>query len=431
MIAALLLFISSLAGWEDSSAVVSAYAVDGQTGEVLLDDHSGKSLVPASCMKVVTTAAALHLLGPETRFCTTLEYDGNLDEQGVLHGNLYIRGEGDPCLGSERFAPWHQQLDLWADAIEKLGVRRIEGAVIGDATAWEAQGAIGSWALEDTGNYYGASPSALSFHENSYSLTFQPGETVGSKTQILRLDPPIEGLTLHNEVLTGPVGSGDQACIFDSGFSHQCVRGTLPLGVPEFTIKGAIPNPAATCAHLLSCHLAFRGISSATTSLAPQPRTPFHTTLSPPVKEIVYWTNQKSVNLYAEHLLRKMGNGSTSEGIRAVTAFLTASGIDLKGFHMVDGSGLSRQNCITAKQLVSILLLMKDSPLFLASLPQQSDGSVAKPGSMSRIRGLAGFKDNAVFAILINQTFDPDTRAKIHAALSSLRPSQEIVNEKF
>lgn len=88
-------------------AIVSLYALDCETGEVLFEKNSALSLVPASCMKIVTTTAALHLLGAESRFETYLEYDGVLDE--TLEGNLYIRGGGDPCLGSDRIprAPFH------------------------------------------------------------------------------------------------------------------------------------------------------------------------------------------------------------------------------------------------------------------------------------------------------------------------------------
>lgn len=382
-----LLFTSFEAAAEDHG-LVSIYAIDVHTKKVLFDKGGEKSLVPASCMKIVATGAALHLLGPEMRFQTDLETDGTLDEEGTLHGNLIVQGGGDPCLGSDRIPlslSWEKQIDAWVSAVAKLGIKRIEGIVVCDASKWEKAMAVPSWNWEDIGNYYGAGASALSFHENSYTLVFKPGKKEGDPAEILRLDPPQATLTLINEVKTGPVGSGDRACIYGAEFSPiQSVRGTVPAGVDEFSIKGAIPDPAKCCADLLAKGLESKGILIERRRLMPQGRVLIHTTHSPPVKEIVFWTNQNSINLYAEHLLKKMGEvvngeGSTSAGIKAVASFWRSKGIDLEGFHMADASGLSRQNCVTAKQMVGILLKMKESEFSPTSFaPCQTKGIDAK-----------------------------------------------------
>lgn len=411
-------------------AIVGIYAVQSDTGEVIIDKNSDLSLMPASCMKIVTTSAALHLLGEEYRFETRLEYDGFIDRAGTLHGNISIRGGGDPCLGSERALTWKQLIAEWADAIQKLGIRKIEGFVIGDATKWEKALAVPSWNWEDIGNYYGAGACALSFHDNCYSLVFKPGN-VGESASIIRTDPPLP-LTFQNEVKTGPPGSGDRACIYGSEFSEvQCIRGTIPADVNEFAIKGAIPDPAVYCANLLAKQLQERGIVIEQKNLTPHSRiTLLHTTYSPTVGEMVYWINQKSINLYAEHLLKKMGEvvyqeGSTAAGVRAVTDFWKSQGVDLAGFHMADGSGLSRKNLITTKQLVAILQKMKKTPffpLFLESLPQRKGSIRAKNGNMSLVKGYAGYTEsNIAFAILINQC--PDSQLmneKINAFLTSI-----------
>jgi D-alanyl-D-alanine carboxypeptidase/D-alanyl-D-alanine-endopeptidase (penicillin-binding protein 4) len=430
----LTLFLSTALalGQGDSSwdpASVSAYAVDGKTGQVLLDESSGKSLMPASCMKVITTAAALQILGPETRFQTDLEYDGTLDS-GTLRGNLYIRGGGDPCLGSDRIEgslSWDKQIEAWVDAVQKLGVGRIKGKVFGDAKRWEKALAVPSWSWEDLGNYYGAGACALSFHENYYSLFFKPGQE-GEAAEILSCDPPISSLAFQNEVKTGPAGSGDRACIYGSEFTPvQYVRGTVPAGVKKFSIKGAIPDPAVLCAELFAKALQAKGISIGHQTIPPsEKRTVFHTTLSPPVKEIVYWTNQKSINLYAEHLLKKIGEvvsqeGSTQAGIQAVTDFWRSKKIDLNGFNMADGSGLSRKNLVTAKQFVSILLEIKKSdlfPLFMQSLPQVNGHIQAKDGGMSLVRGYVGYADEVAFALLVNQCLDPKLNQKMKLFLA-------------
>jgi D-alanyl-D-alanine carboxypeptidase/D-alanyl-D-alanine-endopeptidase (penicillin-binding protein 4) len=315
-------------------------------------------------------------------------------------------------------------------AVQKLGIQQIEGKIIGDISRWEKALAVPSWSWEDLGNYYGAGASALSFHENYYALFFQPGKAVGENATILRLDPAISTLVFQNEVKTGAVGSGDRACIYGSEFSpvHD-VRGTIPLGSEEFAIKGSIPDPAAFCVSSLTQKLQAKGIVIQQKSVPERDqRVVFHTTYSPTIKEIVHWTNQQSINLYAEHLLKKMGEvvfseGSTTAGIKAVTDFWRSQNIDLGGFNMADGSGLSRKNLITAKQLVSILLKMKKSelfPIFLKSLPEQNDRVRAKSGSMSLIKSYAGYTDKVAFAILVNQSLDPEVNKKINLFLSQL-----------
>lgn len=397
-------------------ASISIFAVQSNTGEILIDKNSDLSLTPASCMKIVTTAAALQIIGTDYRFETHLEYDGFIDSNKTLHGNLYIRGGGDPCLGSDRISgvlSWKNLLETWVKAIKTLGIQRIEGKIIGDATQWEEALAVSSWTWEDLGNYYGAGACALSFHENSYSLIFKPGSSIGEKAIILDTDPPISTLIFQNEVKTGPEGSGDLACIYGSEFSNIVfIRGTIPAKVNEFSIKGSIPDPAKYVADLLVLQLKEKGITVEQRKIKQQnEKNTFHITYSPTIGEIVHWTNQKSINLYAEHLLKKMGevefnDGSTSSGLKAVTNFLESQGIDLEGFNMADGSGLSRKNLITTKQLVQILLKMKKSiffPIFFESLPQKDDSTRAKSGTMSLVKGYAGYKDNIAFAILINQ----------------------------
>ncbi len=415
----LFIFFSSQLLSEDlcqiEHAVVSYYVYDCAKNEVVAEKNSSSSVVPASCMKIVTTGSALHILGEDFRFETQLGCDGTVCE-GVLNGNLAICGSGDPCLGSDRIVggfSWEKQIGVWADAVEKLGIKKINGRVIGDATRWEKALAPPSWSWEDLGNYYGAGACALTFAENAYSLVFKPGEKVGDAATVLRTEPEILS-DLCNEVKTGLEGSGDQACIYGSEYSPlQIARGTIPLAVNEFVIKGAISDPPKYVAGQLTKELQRRGIEVAGENIPEGKKSFFHTSCSPSVKEIVHWTNQKSINLYAEHLLKKMGEvvyneGSTKAGVRAVTNFWKDKKLDLQGFAMSDGSGLSRKNLVTTKQLVEMLLVMKQSPhfpTFFASLPI-SQGINAKSGSMGMIKGHVGYAGEIVFAIVVNQCAD-------------------------
>lgn len=389
------------------SPTVSAYMIDLTTGEILHTQQADQKMIPASSLKIVTTGAALHVLGPDFRFQTDLAYSGTIDTDGTLHGNLYIVGGGDPCLGTN----WQSQLATWVDASKKAGIQRILGRVLADASRWEKNMAVPSWTWEDLGNYYGAGASALSFHENAYTLTFQPGKNPGEPTIVLETDPPIEGWDLHNEVTTGPMGSGDCACIYGMEYSPvQFVRGTVPTGVDRFSIKGAIPDSPSYCASRLTQALKEADILIEDQARFQTSRTVIHRTFSPTVGEIVRQTNQRSMNLYAEHLLKAMGEialkeGSTDAGRKALTNFWQKQGITFGEQQLHDGSGLSRKNNVSARQLVDILLHMKRSEHaehFVLSLPEKTKGIRAKSGFMTGVRGLAGYAGNTAFAIIVN-----------------------------
>jgi len=416
---------------EIDHAIVSVYAVDMKTGEVVLDRNSELSMIPASCLKIITTATALHILGEDFCYKTALECDG--DRKGkALKGNLYIKGGGDPCLGSGRVKGslgWKEQIQEWVDVIQKEGITKIEGQIIGDDSLWESPRGIPSWTLEDVGNYYGAPPSALSFHENSYSLILQPGFSVGDRVAILATEPPQQTI-FYNELKTAETGSGDQACIYGSEFSvGQGIRGSVPIA-KEFSIKGAILHPATYTAGLLKKRLEELGVAVLGKKvLLSEERRGLCISTSPKVSEIIYHTNQKSINLYAEHLLKKMGEvvkgeGSTTAGIQVVRDFWKQQGMDLEGFQMMDGSGLSRKNLIQTKQLVHVLIAMKGNLSFFYSLPEKEPGIRGKTGGMSFVRGYAGYVEDIAFAIVINHCVSPEQmHQKIDEIISNLKGS--------
>lgn len=402
----------------DSPGIVAYYAVDTATCEVLLSQNHNLPLVPASTQKIITTAAALEILTPDMQFETALQYDGEIDDTGTLEGNLYITGGGDPCLGSGRpqsSLPWEKQLDTWAEAIKQQGITKITGHIIGDDTRWEKARAVPGWQWEDLGNYYGAGASALSFNENCYKLTFTPGNAPGTPTTIAKTDPPMARMLFHNEVLSGPENSGDRAWIFGCENFWECyVRGTVPCKTDSFTIRGSIPNPATLTADLLTTKLRQNGIKVEKIALPTSTeRKTITTTLSPPLSDIVHVTNQVSHNLFSEHLLKKLGEatygyGSTDNGIKALISFLDKAGINTTGMTLSDGSGLSRKNFVTAKQLADLLLFMsksKNFPLYLKSLPLKN-GMHLKSGSMSHVLSYAGYHNNIALVIIINNTTD-------------------------
>lgn len=366
--------------------------LDAATGQTMAGYDSHRSLTPASSLKVITSASALALLGEQFRFETHLEYDGALGADGVLRGNLYIYGSGDPSLGSDRLGEQHapdKLMALWVEVIRRTGIKSIQGKIIGDGSAFGTQMAPGGWAWEDLGNYFGAGASGLNFHENYFSLYLKSGPNPGDAVEILRSEPASPELTLINELRAGPKGSGDNSMMYGAPYASQrYLRGSIPPGRSSFVVKGALAEPALTCARFLAEQLANGGIRATGGAssyrlellnagrMAGQRRR-IYTHYSPPLRELIVPLNQESINLYAECLLlaiaRKQGKaGDLEAGAGAMRDYWKNSGVDVRGMNLCDGSGLSQCNALTTFQLADILARAQRAPwreAFSNSLP--------------------------------------------------------------
>jgi D-alanyl-D-alanine carboxypeptidase/D-alanyl-D-alanine-endopeptidase (penicillin-binding protein 4) len=157
----------------------SIYVINTDNGQTLLDINGEKGLAPASNLKLLTSAVALSLLGDDRQFNTYLEYSGTINKNGTLSGNIYIRGEGDPTLGSSELngvLPLPLLLDQWNEAIRARGIKKINGDIIADDSYLDFMPLPGDWFWEDVGNYYAAGTSGLCINENMYRLYFRPGK---------------------------------------------------------------------------------------------------------------------------------------------------------------------------------------------------------------------------------------------------------------
>lgn len=348
-------------------------AIDTETGQVLLAENPNKTLAPASCLKTVTSAAAIELLGPDYRFETRLEYDGYI-KNSILHGNLYVVGGGDPTLGTSRIdsvLDTPELMSAWTKSLRKMGIRDIYGDIIADDEFFDNNSVPGGWPWIDLGNYYGAGASGLCLNENLYKLVFKPGKRSGEPAQIVRTEPIVPGLAFINYMKTGRRGSGDNGYIYGAPnqWKHT-LRGTVPAGPAEFTIKGSLPNPAKLVAQLLKAELEMQGrlvrgraITSAEDGQSVRPRTVLFRYYSPELQDIVYFLNKRSINLYAEQLIKiigkEKGNGGTLKyGIQTIENFLEDLGVSTAGLFLHDGSGLSPFNRITPQQLATMLAKM-------------------------------------------------------------------------
>ncbi len=402
-------------------ASVGVFMQDAQTGRVLASSEPQQSLVPASTLKLLTTGAALELLGADFRFETKLAYTGEIRNDSLL-GDLVVIGGGDPALGSEYFKDHYLKkhfLDIWVDSLKQRNIHFIGGNIIVDASVYEQQLIPNTWVWEDIGNYFGAGACGLSVYDNLYEIHLSSPDTVGLQTHIVSTIPEIPEITFDNQVLSSDINR-DRAYVFGSPLDNERVlRGTIPKGKSDFVIKASVPNPPLLLGWQLKHKIEDEGIGiegsidvnfqqgkiCETTLLAK--------TISPALIDIISVTNHESVNLFAEHLLKHMaylecGQGSTEVGVKVVADFWKSKGIETTGLFMVDGSGLSRFNAITAKQMVGVLDYMKneseDGSEFINSLPTVPNGTLyyfhaeyfpdnglyAKSGSMTRVRCFAG-----------------------------------------
>lgn len=434
---------------EMKGASFALLAKDTESGTVLYSYDGERCLTPASVMKLVTTATALEVLGADYRFETTLEYDGKI-ENGTLLGNLYIRGSGDPSLGSAFFArnrnTYHPDansfMPQWIEALTKAGIHTINGRIIADERVFDTEGVSGKWLYEDLGSYFATGSYGLSVFDNQYKLVLRTGAS-GGKPEIANTIPTIDGLRFHNFLTTATV-STDSSYILGMPFvNERYLYGVVPAGKESYILKGDIPDPALFLAgyatdKLTSAGFEITGEPTCMRLLAEKgnfpsgKRTVVCVTSSPELAEIAAVTNEVSHNLYADALLKTLGTryqpknkeviSSAGRGVKATLDHWKEKGLDTSVLQLYDGSGLAVTDKLTAEFICDLLIYMsKESPAgeaFIQGIPRAGrDGSVRnflkgsrlqgdtrlKSGSMGGVKAYAGYirKDNRTYAVAL------------------------------
>lgn len=196
------------------NASISLCAVDALTGTVVCEYNPRLSLSPASTMKIITTASALQLLGKDFKYETLLQYSGTFDkESGVINGDLYIKGSGDPSLNSEYFRKEEDTFyvaNKWATVLKDKGVKKITGQLVVDVSCFE-EDIPANWIWGDMGNYFGAAPSGLSYTDNKFYIVYKPAAKNGDSMSIRKLVPQIDNVNITSYVKAG--GKEDNAMV--------------------------------------------------------------------------------------------------------------------------------------------------------------------------------------------------------------------------
>lgn len=346
----------------------------------LIDYNSKFSLCPASGLKMITTATALHYLGEDFNFTTKFYYSGSISKSGILKGDLYIQGGFDPTFASDLIDSTYSLNNVVATILTKiksLGIKEIKGSIITDPIIYSDSKTVPDmWYWEDLGNYYGAAISGLCVNDNLYKIHFEMDKAkVGSKATVEKTEPLIKHLKLESNLVFTPPTSSDNGYIFRADDSYKAkIFGTIPLK-KDFVIRGSIPEPAKFFAdylkeHLLKNKIKVTGIAkSLDASTSYKDKKLFYEHKSPSLKQIARMTNLKSFNLYAEMLLRAIGyfiknDFSLESGIDLVTKYIAELKIDTKPFMIFDGCGLSRSNVVTADLMVNFLIAISKKNTF-------------------------------------------------------------------
>lgn len=423
-------------------ASFSLVVKDVQEGRTVYSYDTDRLQSPASVLKTVATATALEILGEDYRYSTTLEYDGIL-ENGTLEGNLYIKGSGDPSLGSSHFAPGQNKfLSTWIAALQKAGIKHITGSVISDESIFDTEGVSIKWLREDMGNYYAPGSYGISIFDNMYKLSLQTG-AAGTRPVLKGTEPDIPFIRFKNYLKAAPVSS-DSAYIIGAPLDDvRYLYGVLPANREAYVLKGDIPDPALYLARYLTDQLQQKGIrvdgSPSCYRIEVEEnrwkkgeRKEIVTTYSPTLREIASVCNHVSHNLYADALVKTVGLqykprrnemiSSFGRGVQVVKEYWEKKGLDVFPLRMNDGSGLAPADKVSAGFMGELLVYMATesavSDAFIASLPQAGiEGSVRnflkgsklqgkarlKSGGITGVRSYAGYitKDGKTYAVAV------------------------------
>ena len=451
---------------------------DRDTGETLYQTNADHFFTPASNAKMFTTALALATLGRDYRYHTTLESNGALGSDGRLAGDLVLVGRGDPDISNrripytgspEREGPVEKVLAEMADAAIAKGLREVDGDIIGDDSYFPYDPYPADWTVGDLFFRFGAPVSAIAFNDNTISVEVQPAALPGDLATV-STQPTTAIDTFGHEIATGPSGTEpDLAVVRQPSKSFLLLRGTVPLGHAPVELDLAMTAPAETAAATLKQLLETSGVrvmGGASVRHAPPPETtasgepilrhtsepsdPYATVVAEHVSavllECIRVTNKVSHNLHAELLLRtvgreKLGLGSTAAGLKVERDFLRQAGVADGDVVLTDGSGLSREDLVTPRAVVTLLRYAASQPWgadYISSFPVAGlDGTLenrmkntaasglveAKTGEVEHVRALSGYAttlrgERLAFAIFYNN--NPQKGADTAAAIDAI-----------
>lgn len=424
-------------------AGVEVYALESK--KVLFKYNEDFLFMPASNMKVVTTALALMRLGPDYRFTTRLLREPS--------GDVVLAGSGDPSLSGRVYpytkdsgsGPPLRALEALADRAVAAGLTRVDGDIVGDDRLYPYAPYPPSWTEDDILREYGAPVSALTLNDNTITINIFPGTEAGDPAQI-SLSPAIEYYAIDNRIVTVQKGGEARIRISRTQNSRQLLLwGSIPAGHGSFSDQLPVDDPALFAAEALYDALARRGVTitgkavarhrSVHDDYAPEASVQLSARLSPPLVELLQVTDKTSQNLHAELMLREVGRvsrfmGTRESGLEEMTAFFKEAGASAGDARIEDGSGLARNVMVAPRLMTRILTYLYQSKYrdaFVSLFPiggedgtlkhrmKDSDEAAnvhAKTGTLSRAIALSGYAQSKThgwlaFSIIVNSFTAP------------------------
>jgi D-alanyl-D-alanine carboxypeptidase/D-alanyl-D-alanine-endopeptidase (penicillin-binding protein 4) len=414
---------------------VSIQIADEETGEVVFERAPELPQTIASVTKLISTATALHYLGPDYKFKTSFWRRGEI-RQGSLIGPLLVVGGGDPNISGRFYGDdINAVFDKWAEGLRQAGISRVVGDIILNASFFDSEGRHPDWKPDQEARWYQAPISALSYNDNVVLVSIHPGARAGRPAGV-SIDPPVDILrpvTLARTV--GRRGRVRVAVARAAGSNAVTVSGTVPLRPASWSTPITIDDPPRFFGKALETRLRSAGItvSGQIVEKAIKPDSfwvPIATTESDllPTIEVC---NKRSQGFYAEQIFKtvsaeKTGRGTWAGSVALAKEFLASLGLDPTRFQLHDGSGLSTANRVAAVDLVKFLRAMDRQPFAevwrsTLAVSGESEGTLrhrlndaatrgqilAKTGSLERVSTLAGYARASsgrtyVFAILFN-----------------------------
>ena len=428
------------------------------SGDTVAAINPFKRLMPASNNKLISTGLAINELGPDFRFETRIGHSGFVRD-GVLYGDLYIVGGGDPTTASEDSIadPTEVLLAKWQKLVENAGIREIRGMVIGDGRYFDGAYMPDSWQYEDMGTYYGTGGRGLSFYRNSQDIDVAAGAAPGDPISMTVSYPQTPWMSFYKECCTGEKGTGDELYLYNTEFSPVAVmRGTFAVDRKPKTESVSNLFPELTCAWYLKEYLEKKGIkvaggagdigadgmvrnnpqygSGLYAATPAEELTYIGSTFSPTVEQIARVTNWRSDNYYAETLYRMIGrqNVGSADYYACRTAeykALAKLGVSTSEVQIRDGSGLSREDYLTPEFFCNFLKAMMGSKNFgayyrtigwpghgmyeyrLAKEPEELKARIRyKSGSIGGVLSYSGYvmpssgkpEDTIFFSVIVN-----------------------------
>src|SRR5437867_4302292 len=397
-------------------------------GSEIFSKNPDIPLKPASNQKLFTSAAALALLKPDYVF-PTIFYSTQPVRQGILDGDLYIKGFGAPDLVGEFW--W-----LMVQELSRQGLREIRGDLVADDTYFDPVERPLVWPRTVPEDSWVSAPvGALSFNYDVVTIRVRPGPAVGSRPFVELIPLPGYFRVNNRSVTTSARGGLVVGRGFQQGMNTINVSGSVRLGSAPTEVTKGVEEPALyalAAFQELAARQGFVVRGKPRRAAIPEEAVELFRFDSNPLARILRHLNKNSNNFIAETLLKTLGAqfvgipGSTAKGLEVLREYLTRIGVSAEGIALADGSGLSHENRVTARALVQTLKAMNEDfelwPEFLASLPIAGvDGTLqrrfrnedllrkvrAKTGKISGVTSLSGYAVNErdetfAFAILMN-----------------------------